>query len=341
MEKTLNTKKINETPASETLETIISHYIILKKYKNSYSGLCPFHKGSKPSLIVWPKAQVFSCRVPGCIANAQERKKQLGKSDFMKLVEENNIPMIGEQIILIPKESKRVKRVSFSMLESFQLCPLNFKLIYLDKENIEKSTFNRQLGLSIHSTLRDFYRLSLESRSQSAMNSLLKKNWQVKNDTDAYWFDKAREMILPFADNSINFETITEEHFNYKVENIILTGFVDRIDKLPPNIYEVIDYKVLKKEPINESDAAESMQSIFLYFGSYSIVNEYPQKITYFHIQDGREVSFIPNHKSMLNKLAMIIDIVEEINKTKDFIAQKNKYCSACKLYKKCPATLA
>ena len=62
----------------EILEEI-GKYVMLKKEKNSYKGLCPFHDEKTPSFVVLPKKQIwhcFSCGEGGTVDRFKQKYSQ-------------------------------------------------------------------------------------------------------------------------------------------------------------------------------------------------------------------------------------------------------------------------
>lgn len=56
-----NYKLINNLRDKIDIVTVLSEYISLTKKGNNFSGLCPFHSDTKPSLIVSPKKKIYKC----------------------------------------------------------------------------------------------------------------------------------------------------------------------------------------------------------------------------------------------------------------------------------------
>ena len=245
-----------------------------------------------------------------------------------------------EQLFLFGNEEASYPRVSFSMLENYQLCPLKYKHIYIDKEKIELSSDNRRIGTSIHNTLKEFYALSIQERTDDRLIKLFRQKWSTLESDNSRWYEELYTMLSSFIAEDTKPNPIKlEEGFNYRKDKIVLFGRIDRIDQLQDGSYEVIDYKVLKHEPKNETEAANLLQSAFLYYGAKDVVGTFPSKISFFHVDTGIKTSFSPNEEDMQARFNDIKDMLEKIKLSTKFIATRNKYCSACKLFGKCPAT--
>lgn len=352
----------------DRLEFVIGRYIKLTKYPNVYRGTCPFHEGGKPSLLIWPKKQVFQCKNPKCIASYEAYYRPLILADFLELIdkiglqpledEKNNKPVnlqtkqinqsqdkTGQaiQMPMFEHKSPRFIQISFSMIETFQLCPLKFKSIYIDKQRIEQTSDYRLIGSSIHNTLKEFFELSPLQRTANTMQEKLSKKWvNLPNKEDnGYWFNWTSNLLSAFClseDMSVRIVSL-ESTFKCYLDGFVLFGRLDRIDQLDEGNYEVIDYKTLKNEPENEDEASELLQSVFLYYGAQGITGYFPSKISYLHVDKGKRISFVPNEDKMQKKMQYIKNLFEELEQREEFPAQINAYCSACKLNGKCPAT--
>jgi RecB family exonuclease len=366
IEKRLRTKQAD-------IVDVIERYVRLKRSRSGkYRGRCPFHvsdgKGQQQTLVVWPQSQSFYCFRPGCKANVgfSEMGRRQGVHDFLKLVEEMSVdPLpqpdqetqqeepsqelagIAETLVLPMIEPGPVFSVSYSMVESYQLCPLYFRCTYVEQRNVGRMTLNRRLGLSIHITLSKFYGLPVQERTLSRLHQLLDENWQSSPrdiEEDTYWHERAHEMLeaLYHSEGTSANPIALESSFTFPVENFRVSGRIDRVDEISTGRYEVIDYKVLRGYPRDEHEAMASLQSVCLYFGAKSLDHlrgAFPAKITYVHVDTGARVSFSPTESAMEQGLFRIKNLVKEIQEATDFPATQNRFCSACQLYGGCPAT--
>jgi hypothetical protein len=345
-----------------------------------FVGACPFHPkqtiDNLQSLYVDPQKQNFRCFKRGCIANNSYSNKRWGVEEFLKLVEEYSLQPVLQnlqtfqpivqgqeapeekepfsdkdtdtekidvenQLPLFDGDGILLHRVSYSMLENYQLCPLKYKHIYIDKENLEMVSDRRRIGTSVHNTLKEFYSLPVQERTYEGLSHIFQKNWSVLQSDNLRFFNEYYSMMKSLIETESyhSFTVKLETAFSFSRENLNLFGRIDRIDRLEGGGYEVVDYKTLKSEPSTENEAKDSLQSIFLYFGTYDIIGELPTRITYLHIEDGRRVSFLPSYNEMEKNFKKIRVMVEKIRGKRHFVATKNAYCSACKLLGKCPAT--
>jgi len=365
-----NHLEAEEADSGLNIVEVIGRYVQLKRVGKVFQGRCPFHvsdgKGRQQTLVVWPETQTFNCFKPGCKANVKSRRlgRRQGILDFLELIGEipaglppesaQEAPRVGssqeqanvpETLALPRMEPKPMfSRVSYSMLESYQLCPLRFKREYVERKSTEKTTRNRRLGLSIHATLNKFYSLPVQDRTLSRLHQLLGENWQTSPygiQEDTYWHKRAYEMLeaVYYSEGALANPIALERSFTFHAGDFVVFGRVDRIDRISTDQYEVIDYKVLRGDPGDEREAIDSLQSVCLYFGAYSLLGAFPTRITYLHMDTGVRVSFTPAESRMEDGLSKIKNLVKEMREATDFPATRNRFCSACQLLGHCPAT--
>lgn len=359
----------SEDTGFDIVETI-GEYVQLKRAGKVFQGRCPFHvsdgKGRQCTLVVWPDTQTFNCFKPGCKANIKTRKPghRQGVLDFLELIEEisaESTPGSNREVSRVKPSQEHAtsaealtlpliepqpefSRISYSMLESYELCPLHFKYTYIEHQHIGRATINQRLGLSIHSTLSKFYGLPIQDRTPSRLHQLLEENWQTSPrdvEEDTYWREQAHEMLeaLYQSEGSSANPVALEISFTFHVGDLGVFGRIDRIDELSVSQYEVIDYKVLEDDPKDEQKAIDSLQSVCLYFGTNSLLGVFPTAITFLHVDTGERVSFIPTQDNMEAGLSRIKSLVKDIRAATDFPATRNRFCSACQLFGHCPAT--
>lgn len=145
---------------------IVSNYLKLKKVGKYYSGLCPFHKETKPSFYVSPEMQIFKCF--GCNVGGDVLK-------FLMLIENLNYSQLLEKLkndfgIDVKKETeikkeeiseiKKIYEINYAALKFFRqkLNQNQEALNYLKERGLNQKTIDYfELGYSPGNTLLKDY----------------------------------------------------------------------------------------------------------------------------------------------------------------------------------------
>ncbi|HXO20944.1 MAG TPA: CHC2 zinc finger domain-containing protein [Thermoanaerobaculia bacterium] len=64
--------RIPSRPGGEPIEEVIGRSVALRRAGRGYSGLCPFHRDSNPSFVVFPRSQRFRCFACGVEGGAAD-----------------------------------------------------------------------------------------------------------------------------------------------------------------------------------------------------------------------------------------------------------------------------
>lgn len=160
----------------------------------------------------------------------------------------------GEKPLVFGYEREyRSLRLSFSKINTFTTCPLQYKFRYLYQLS-EPLSHAASFGTSVHNTLNSFYRELLAKKappSLERLHELYNQNWIPLGyeNRDHLTTRKAAgwEMLQRFyATNSSPwvFPAFLEKPFTLKTPSgLTLSGRIDRVDRLEDGTFEVIDYK--------------------------------------------------------------------------------------------------
>ena len=242
-------------------------------------------------------------------------------------------------------------RLSYSALETFRTCPLQFKLQFIDKIKVPKSK-EAIFGSIIHETLRMFHEPAHPyPLSEDDLLKYFTQKWDpsVYEDRreEAFAFHEGIQILKNYYAqnkgkqlNIVSLETPFDAPILYKGELHQITGIIDRIDKLPDGNFEIIDYKTSRKMPAQKS-VDEHLQLSVYHLG---IVNRWPSlekenrpvKLTLYFLKHGEQLSTIKTAEQLNETKLKILDIIEQIKKS-DFKPKPNPLCDWCSYQQYCP----
>jgi len=265
----------------------------------------------------------------------KEEKSQLSIFDF-KPSKRPSLDVLSEH-----SESKDFnKNFSFSQLNSFKTCPLQYKYQYILKIPTTPSAAE-SFGITIHQTLQKFYVEFLKNKkiNQKDLLAIYEKTWipigYVSLTHQTRMIEEGKKMLINFYKkfHSSGLKIIAlEKLFKIKIANdIFLTGKIDRIDSLNKNEIEIVDYKTGKKP--NERELSKSLQ-LTIYALAANDKNLFNKKLgdinlTFYYLQTPEKIILKKNEGDLIKTKDEIMNMVEKIRKN-DFLANPGKHCNFC-----------
>jgi DNA helicase-2/ATP-dependent DNA helicase PcrA len=268
----------------------------------------------------------------------EEEKEQLSIFDFK--------PVKDDPII---KEKKpKLHSFSYSQIETFQRCPLQYKYMYILKVPSPPSGA-LAFGETIHKALQSFYEQFRQDRSVN-LNYLLKlydELWipvgysskKEHKEKLAAGKDMLTNYYKTFHHQDLNILGI-ERNFKIKLdEGIYLTGKIDRVDNKGNENIEIIDYKTGSKP--DERKLKKNLQ-----FGLYALAaidkglyGKDPVQITltFYYLQDMEKISMKKSFKEILTVKEDVLKTIETI-KQSDFLPKVGPWCDFCPFKMICDA---
>jgi DNA helicase-2/ATP-dependent DNA helicase PcrA len=278
------------------------------------------------------------------------RKKKLSRFLY-ELEIEKNLTTSEEKIFSQPKTiTTKIKKVislppyfSFTQLAAFQNCPLQYKFAHILKIP-RPGNYRFSFGKTMHNTLHRFLKLIVANELQQPS---LEKLFEIYDDC---WIDewyeskKQKEQYYQLGKNSlelfwekfqkekpkikiINGTPGLELEFYLKIKNNTLKGQIDRIDELDDDQIEIIDYKTGK---IKKALKREDKDQLLIYqLAAEEVLGIKPAKLTYYYLDEGKEVSFSPLPKEKEEFKEKLLEQIEKIKKSK-FEPTPGHHCQFC-----------
>jgi DNA helicase-2/ATP-dependent DNA helicase PcrA len=158
-----------------------------------------------------------------------------------------------------------VTYLSYSMIQTFDTCPLHYKLRYLLKIPTPQ-TAALSFGSSIHAVLQDYYQEFITQKLiPENLDVLLKTHWikegylSKKHEEEA--FTHAQKLLQEYTEKYVETSTpiALETPFVFSLNGLKIGGRVDRIDKKSDGKIAIIDYKTGKNVP-SQKDVDKDLQ---------------------------------------------------------------------------------
>lgn len=260
-------------------------------------------------------------------------------------------------------------RTSYSAIETYLQCPQKYKFREIDRIKASKS-HEAIFGTLIHQTLKfmfkrdplfptldeviGYFRENWPKREvfeEGIKNNPLKRGWN--EEEEKIYFEEGVRMLKKFYEKNApwNFSVLDlESRFEIALEDQktgethILAGIIDRIDKLPDETYEIIDYKTAKRMP--SQDALDKNLQLSLY--SLGIQKKWPHikpediKLSLYFLKHGEKLSTkataATTGQTKEHILKSIREIQEKQRAGKEFEPMPSALCDWCPYKPMCPA---
>lgn len=160
-------------------------------------------------------------------------------------------------------------RISYSRCSTYQRCPHQYKLQYIDRIAPPRA-IELEFGSAVHAALKFMYdpaHIALPSLDD-VVNAFARAWQEIPADEEGeargIYFEQGVLLLRRYYEKHAQreegrFTAATEQFFNIPFDDEhTLTGRIDRVDVLPDNEVEVIDYKTSRRmppQPIMEKDA--------------------------------------------------------------------------------------
>jgi len=258
----------------------------------------------------------------------KEGKKQLSIFDYKKASEK------------IAKTNLNLLNFSYSQLQSYKLCPLQYKYQYLLRIPTAPSAAV-SFGNTIHKTLQKFYQQFFQNKNIGIkeMLEIYQGNWiplGYASSSHETRMKKEGEKILKIYLEKFHKKNIVtidlEKLFKIKLTNdIYLTGKIDRVDRLKNNQIEIIDYKTGKKP--EEKELKKDLQ-LTIYALAATDKGLYKKRLnqvrlTFYYLQTMEKVSLYKTINDLKSIKADVEKIISQI-RNNDFNPKVGPWCDFC-----------
>jgi len=249
-----------------------------------------------------------------------------------------------------------IMRISYSALESFQTCPLKYKYSQIDKIK-EPKTKEQVFGNYLHQVLRWFYEKDPHFPTLESLIDYYYKHWPKESEgykwtndkEEKDYFEEGLRILKDYykanfpvksiiLDLETKFEAVVDEKPNEKGGLHILTGIIDRIDKLPDGNLEIIDYKSGKRMSSKEEIDKNLQLSIY----AIGLKNRWPKieyekmRFSLYFLKFNEKIESTRTEEDIKKAENKIIDLIHQIQKS-SFEPKPSAFCHWCGYKSICP----
>jgi len=241
-------------------------------------------------------------------------------------------------------------RISYSLLDSYQTCPLKYKFREIDKIKEPKSK-EAVFGTLIHAVLKYIHTPALLSPTLEQALDYYSKGWNSEVYDNELEERSAFSQGVTIIQNYLaknkpsDFAIVDlESHFSLEIGNEedgihTVSGVIDRIDKTPEG-YEIIDYKTTRKMPSQDKVDNDLQLSIYLraFLERYPKEKEHLDTITVslYFVKHGVKLSSKRTKEQLDQVENIFLDVIQSIE-AKKFDPLLSPLCDWCGYQNICP----
>ncbi len=245
---------------------------------------------------------------------------------------------------------------SHSRLSTYEKCRLQYRYRYIDRIRRDVQGIEAFMGNRVHEVLEKLYRdLQMErTPSLDELVALYHRNWEklygdkiriVKTEYTADHYRKVGERCVtdfyrtyhPFRDGvTLGLEEKIgiplDDAGRYRLE-----GYVDRIVRVEPGLYEVHDYKTGNSLP--SADDLLNDRQLPLY--QMGVQRKFPDardvRLVWHYLAFNQELRSARSPDALESLRARTVDLIRKIEETREFPPTESALCRWCEYQDICP----
>lgn len=238
-------------------------------------------------------------------------------------------------------KSEKLK-VSASAIKTYTQCPRKYYYTYINKLP-KKKWAHIELGNFVHDALETFHnRMRDDPLPESGWAQALKEacfaeapKYALTKEQRATAFGMLQTYLQKLKENGFPKVLFNEKEFTIELPgNVVLRGFIDRVDK-PDDIFEIVDYKTGKSKHLDEFQ-------LLVY--ALALWHEHPEikrvKGSYIVLGEGSKVIPYTISKTDTDRcVTEILKVADMIRTDQSWEPRPTRLCSYCDFESACPAT--
>ena len=246
---------------------------------------------------------------------------------------------------------------SHSSLNTYETCPLKYKLQYISKVEIAKrESIESFLGNRVHETFERLYKdlKCLKLMSLDELISYYNKQWNKKwNDAVVIRVERCSaqnykdigiKCLRNYYDRHAPFNQSTTMQIEEKrpfpslrMANIKLGGVIDRLDKTKEGAYEIHDYKTSGRPPLQEELEEDRQLALYELLVRAKFPNVKEAKLIWHYLRFDMEMLSTRTSEQLEDLRKETIALIDKIEADKEFKHTESSLCDWCDYWAYCP----
>lgn len=243
--------------------------------------------------------------------------------------------------------------LSPSRAADFKQCPLLYRYRAIDRFP-ETPTQAQTRGTVVHAALENLFDMPAAQRTPEAADFLVEGAWAamceadpelshvIGDDENGRFIAQAQKLMATYytMENPTAFEAdAVEEHVEIDVDDVLMRGFIDRIDVAPTGEIRVVDYKT-GRSPGEGYEAKALFQMKFYALAIWRIRGVVPHRLQLMYLSDGQQLNYTPDREELerfARTLKAIWSAIRAAVTSGDFRPRKSRMCNYCEHRERCP----
>jgi putative RecB family exonuclease len=245
---------------------------------------------------------------------------------------------------------------SHSRLSTFEKCPLQYKYRYLDRIKRDTQGIEAFLGNRVHEALEALYRgvLAEKAPAPDELVALYHRRWDerfsdritiVRTEYTADHYRRVGERcIIDYYQRYAPFDqgrTLgLEERVSLSLDEggrYRLQGFIDRISRVEPGVYEVHDYKTSSSLPSENALRKDRQLSIY----QMAVEGRFPDarevRLVWHYLVFDRELRSHRTPADLDTHRSAAMRLIDRIEQASEYPPQESALCRWCDYRDICP----
>lgn len=246
-------------------------------------------------------------------------------------------------------------RYSYSRLNTYENCPLQYKLQYIEKIPSDEEGIEAFMGSRIHETFEKLYKDLILSKMNSIeeiiefYNEQWEKEWHdnvfiSKKDKSPEDYRKTGERAIrdyyahyhPFDQNK-TFWTERFVNFDLGDENYKLVGYIDRLDKTPEDTLEIHDYKGSGNLPTQAKFDIDRQLALYQLAVQESFPDAEKIELVWHYVLFDKEFRSLRTQEQLEELKAECRAIIDTIEADQEYLPKETPLCDWCGYWEHCP----